>query len=65
MQSAVGDHNKARRDLVKKAGYEVVDPSSTTPVADQIEDACGRSVDFQRDAHVGACTTGRPGASAA
>ena len=24
----VGDHNKARLDLVKKAGYEVVDPSS-------------------------------------
>ena len=27
----VGDHNKARRDLVKKSGYEVVDPSSATP----------------------------------
>ena len=37
----VGDHNKARRDLVKKAGYEVVNPSSTTPVADQIEKLLG------------------------
>jgi glutathione-independent formaldehyde dehydrogenase len=37
----VGDHNKARRDLVKEAGYEVVDPSSTAPVADQIEKLLG------------------------
>jgi glutathione-independent formaldehyde dehydrogenase len=37
----VGDHNKAWRELVKEAGYEVVDPSSTTPVADQIERLLG------------------------
>jgi glutathione-independent formaldehyde dehydrogenase len=37
----VGDHNKARRDLVKDAGYEVVDPSDETPVPDQIEKILG------------------------
>src|SRR6201996_959837 len=37
----VGDHNKARRDLVKKSGYEVVDPSSATPIPDQIEKILG------------------------
>ena len=37
----VGDHLKARRDLVKEAGHEVVDPSSTTRVADQIEKLLG------------------------
>jgi glutathione-independent formaldehyde dehydrogenase len=37
----VGDHNNARRDLVEKAGYEVVDPSSATPVPDQIEKILG------------------------
>jgi glutathione-independent formaldehyde dehydrogenase len=37
----VGDSNKARRDLVKNAGYEVVDPSSDTPVPDQIEKILG------------------------
>jgi glutathione-independent formaldehyde dehydrogenase len=37
----VGDHNKARRDLVKNAGYEVVDPSSATPIPDQIEKLLG------------------------
>src|SRR5690349_3709014 len=37
----VGDHNKARRDLVKNAGYEVVDPSSATPIPDQIEKILG------------------------
>jgi glutathione-independent formaldehyde dehydrogenase len=37
----VGDHNKARRDLVEQAGYEVADPSSATPVPDQIEKILG------------------------
>ncbi len=33
----VGDSNQARLAVVKKAGYEVVDISKKTPVADQIE----------------------------
>jgi glutathione-independent formaldehyde dehydrogenase len=37
----VGDHNKTRRDLVKDAGYEVVDPSKETPLPDQIEKILG------------------------
>jgi glutathione-independent formaldehyde dehydrogenase len=37
----LGDHNKARRDLVKECGYEVVDPSSATPIPDQIEKVLG------------------------
>jgi glutathione-independent formaldehyde dehydrogenase len=37
----VGDDNKARLDLVEKAGYEVVDISSETPVPDQIEKILG------------------------
>lgn len=37
----VGDSNPARRELVTQAGYEVVDPSSATPVADQIEAILG------------------------
>jgi glutathione-independent formaldehyde dehydrogenase len=38
----VGDDNKERLDLVKKAGYEVVDTSRETPVADQIEAILGQ-----------------------
>jgi glutathione-independent formaldehyde dehydrogenase len=37
----VGDHNKARRDLVKNCGCEIVDPSSATPIPDQIEHILG------------------------
>lgn len=37
----VGDHNKGRRDLVKNSGYEVVDPSSATPIPNQIEQILG------------------------
>ena len=37
----VGDYNKDRLDLVEKAGYEVVDISSATPVPDQIEKILG------------------------
>lgn len=33
----VGDTNKQRLELVKKAGYEVVDLSKNTPLPDQIE----------------------------
>ena len=42
----VGDSNKQRLDLVKKAGYEVVDLSKDVPLADQIEAILGvREVD--------------------
>ncbi|WP_323843990.1 alcohol dehydrogenase catalytic domain-containing protein [Microbulbifer magnicolonia] len=42
----VGDTNKQRLDLVKKAGYEVVDLSKNTPLPDQIEAIFGeREVD--------------------
>lgn len=42
----VGDHNKQRLELVKKAGYEVVDLSKNTPLPDQIEAIYGeREVD--------------------
>lgn len=42
----VGDTNKQRLDLVKKAGYEVVDLSQSTPLPDQIEAIFGeREVD--------------------
>ena len=37
----VGDRNPDRLKLVKKAGYEVVDTSKKTPVADQIEAILG------------------------
>jgi len=37
----VGDANKARLDLIRKAGYEVVDTASETPVPDQIEKILG------------------------
>lgn len=37
----VADSNKARLDLVRKAGYEVVDTSSATPVPDQVEKILG------------------------
>jgi glutathione-independent formaldehyde dehydrogenase len=37
----VGDENKARLDLLDKAGYETVDISSATPVPDQIEQILG------------------------
>jgi glutathione-independent formaldehyde dehydrogenase len=37
----VADGNQARLDLVKKAGYEVVDIKSTTPVPDQVEKILG------------------------
>jgi threonine dehydrogenase-like Zn-dependent dehydrogenase len=33
----VADSNQARLELVRKAGYEVVDTSSETPVPDQVE----------------------------
>ena len=47
----VGDRNKARLDLVRKAGYQVVDTSTETPVADQIEAILGdREVDCGVDA---------------
>ncbi|CAA2141673.1 glutathione-independent formaldehyde dehydrogenase [Hyphomicrobium sp. ghe19] len=38
----VGDENKARLDLVKNAGYEIVDTSSATPIPDQIESILGK-----------------------
>jgi glutathione-independent formaldehyde dehydrogenase len=38
----VGDSNQARLAVVKKAGYEVVDISKKTPVADQIEAILGK-----------------------
>jgi glutathione-independent formaldehyde dehydrogenase len=38
----VGDSNKERLALVKKAGYEVADISNTVPLADQIEAILGR-----------------------
>jgi glutathione-independent formaldehyde dehydrogenase len=42
----VGDSNKQRLDLVKKAGYEVVDVSKKVPLPDQIEAIFGqREVD--------------------
>ena len=42
----VGDLNKERLAVVKKAGYEVVDTSKPTPLADQIEAILGvREVD--------------------
>jgi len=42
----VGDSNKQRLDLVKKAGYEVVDISKNVPLPDQIEAIFGeREVD--------------------
>lgn len=42
----VGDTNKQRLELVKKAGYEVVDLSQNTPLPDQIEAIFGeREVD--------------------
>jgi glutathione-independent formaldehyde dehydrogenase len=37
----VADSNRARLDLVKKAGYDVVDTSSATPVPDQVEKILG------------------------
>ena len=47
----VGDRNKARLDLVKKAGYQTVDTSLQTPVPDQIEAILGqREVDCGVDA---------------
>lgn len=42
----VADRNSARLDLVKKAGYEIVNTSKSTPVPDQIEAILGaREVD--------------------
>jgi glutathione-independent formaldehyde dehydrogenase len=38
----VADNKKARLDLVKKAGYEVVDTSSETPVPDQVATILGQ-----------------------
>jgi glutathione-independent formaldehyde dehydrogenase len=47
----VGDRNQARLDLVKSAGYEVVNTTLETPVADQIEAILGdREVDCGVDA---------------
>ena len=47
----VGDRNKERLDLVRKAGYQVIDTSTGTPVADQIEAILGdREVDCGVDA---------------
>jgi glutathione-independent formaldehyde dehydrogenase len=37
----VADSNQARLELVRKAGYEVVDTSSETPVPDQLEQILG------------------------
>ncbi|VVC53448.1 L-threonine 3-dehydrogenase [Beijerinckiaceae bacterium RH AL1] len=49
----VADRNKARLDLVRKAGYQTVDTSSETPVPDQIEAILGhREVDCGVDAVV-------------
>lgn len=42
----VGDQNRQRLDLVKKAGFEIADLSSSTPLPDQIEAILGeREVD--------------------
>jgi glutathione-independent formaldehyde dehydrogenase len=42
----VGDQNRQRLDLVKKAGYEIADLSKNTPLPDQIEAIFGeREVD--------------------
>ena len=42
----VGDQNRQRLELVKKAGFEVVDLSKDVPLADQIEAILGdREVD--------------------
>ena len=42
----VADRNSARLDLVKKAGYEIVNTTKSTPVPDQIEAILGaREVD--------------------
>ena len=38
----VGDSNQARLGVVKKAGYEVVDITQKTPIADQIEAITGK-----------------------
>ncbi len=38
----VGDSNEARLAVVKKAGYEVVNITKATPVADQIESIIGK-----------------------
>lgn len=47
----VGDRNQARLDLLRKAGYEVMDTSKDTPAADQIEAILGdREVDCGVDA---------------
>jgi glutathione-independent formaldehyde dehydrogenase len=49
----VADRNQARLELVKKAGYEIVDTSKATPVPDQIEAILGqgqREVDCGVDA---------------
>lgn len=47
----VGDRNQARLDLVRNAGYEIVNTTSDTPVADQIEAIFGdREVDCGVDA---------------
>ncbi|OWY59502.1 formaldehyde dehydrogenase, glutathione-independent, partial [cyanobacterium TDX16] len=47
----VGDRNQARLDLVKSAGYEVLNTTLETPVADQIEAILGdREVDCGVDA---------------
>jgi glutathione-independent formaldehyde dehydrogenase len=37
----VADDNRSRLDLVKKAGYEIVDTASETPVFDQVEKILG------------------------
>jgi glutathione-independent formaldehyde dehydrogenase len=37
----VADDNRSRLDLVKKAGYEIVDTASETPVPDQVEKILG------------------------
>ena len=38
----VGDSNKERLDLIKKAGYETVDTSSETPVPEQVATILGQ-----------------------
>ncbi|WP_088342789.1 MULTISPECIES: alcohol dehydrogenase catalytic domain-containing protein [Rhodomicrobium] len=58
-----GDNNKERLALVKNAGYETVDISSSTPVADQIEQITGRrEVDCGVDAVGFECHGNGPGA---
>jgi glutathione-independent formaldehyde dehydrogenase len=37
----VADNNRSRLDLVKQAGYEIVDTASETPVLDQVEKILG------------------------